>query len=631
MPEASKAALQVSIDGLFEGVQVIGRDWTYRYVNRAAARHGRRAVEELVGRTMMECYPGIEQTPLFASLDRVMRLGQPERFRNEFAYPTGETRWFDLHIGPSPDGICVLSIDVTAEQIGIERRRRDAERSEFALRAARMGIWQYWPATHRVHWSRTLEEIGGFEVGQSPTTLDAFLQQVGPEDRELVRQAIQAAVDAPERPFEMEFRLVRPDGDVRWIEGHARAMADPAGRGDVLLGVGIDVTRRRALEAQLQQAQRMEALGQLAGGVAHDFNNVLTQVLGYCDLLLEELGDDPRAADVREIQKAGSQAASLTRDLLAFSRRQIPETRVLDLNAVVTDTARMLARLVGEHIAVDLRLDPALGAVRADPAHIGRLLMNLAANARDAMPDGGCLTVETSNVDLDEAYAATHLSAKPGRHVRLAVSDTGIGMTHEVRARLFEPFFTTKKPGLGTGLGLASVHGIVEQNGGNIWVYSEPGHGTTFKIYLPRVDEVPDASGAALGGADAPLRPATILVVDDTVALLTLTARILRTQDYEVLTAASGDEAIRVAREHAGRIDLLLCDVVMAGESGPVVARALTAVRPELRVVHMSGYTDDAVVRNGVVDTGVRFVQKPFTPDVLLRKVREALAVLQPG
>jgi signal transduction histidine kinase/ActR/RegA family two-component response regulator len=484
-------------------VQVIGFDWTYRYLNAAAAAHGQRGVTDLVGRTMMSCYPGIERTPVFAVLRRVMQTRQPERLRNEFTYPSGESRWFDLVVEPVADGICVLSIDVTDEHHSAERRR--------------------------------------------------------------------------------------------------------------------------ILEGQLQQAQKMEALGQLAGGIAHDFNNLLTQILGYCELLGESLGSDPRAADVLEIRKASDHAAALTRGLLAFSRKQMPELRVLELNAIILAAARLLERLVGEPIDLDVRLDPALGCIRADPSHITQLLMNLAANARDAMPDGGKLTIETRNVELDEEYRATHLDAAPGRYVQLAVADTGHGMTPDVQAHLFEPFFTTKGAGKGTGLGLASVHGIVKQSGGSIWVYSEPGRGTTFKVHLPRVDATPDAPAPPEPEPPQAL-PATVLIVEDNEALRALATRILARDAYEVLAAGSAGEARRVAGAHDGPIDLLLADVVMPGQSGPSLARELLKVRPAMAVVHMSGYTDDAVVRHGIVDGAVTFVQKPFTPDTLLRKVREALA-----
>jgi PAS domain S-box-containing protein len=397
------------------------------------------------------------------------------------------------------------------------------------------------------------------------------------------------------------------------------------GRSGVLVVVH-DVTERKRLEAQFLQAQKMEAIGRLAGGIAHDFNNLLTGILGYCDLLLVDLPEgDPRRDDLEEIKRGGEHAAGLTRQLLAFSRKQVIAPRVLDLNAIITDTCRMLGRIVGEDVEIHTGLAEDVGHVSADPGQMSQLLVNLVVNARDAMTDGGKLTIETNNVQLDEHYASMHLAVVPGPYVMLAVSDTGCGMSPEVQARLFEPFFTTKEPGKGTGLGLASVYGIVKQSRGNIWVYSEPGRGTTFKIFLPQVDapltETPKLAAPVKGQTAA-----TILVVEDNPALEKLTCRILRRIGYTVLSASSAEEALQISGAHKGPIDLLLSDVVMRGESGPALANQLIAQRPRLQVVHMSGYTEDAIVRHGVITVSTAFIEKPFTPDVLTQKVQEALS-----
>ena len=381
-----------------------------------------------------------------------------------------------------------------------------------------------------------------------------------------------------------------------------------------------------AATSQLLQAQKMEAIGQLAGGVAHDFNNLLTVILGYCELILHGVGpNDPLREDLEEIHKAGTNAVALTRQLLAFSRKQIIEPRVLDLNAVIVETTRMLQRLVGENIEVEIHLAPGLGRVRADPGQVNQVLVNLVVNARDAMPDGGKVTIETDNAHLDQSYADMHVSVIPGPYVALAVSDTGTGITPEVQARLFEPFFTTKEQGKGTGLGLASVYGIVKQNEGNIWLYSEIGHGTTFKIFLPRVAADADALPAA-----GPLKTAaltgTILVVEDNDGLRALTSKILRGHGYLVLAANNATEALRICGAHPGPIALLLTDVVMPGLSGPSLAAQLTADRGETRVLYMSGYASDAIVRHGVLDGSVAFLPKPFSADALARKVQEVLA-----
>ncbi|PYP59659.1 MAG: hypothetical protein DMD40_02700 [Gemmatimonadetes bacterium] len=390
-------------------------------------------------------------------------------------------------------------------------------------------------------------------------------------------------------------------------------------------GTQRDVTEQRHLEEQFRQSQKMEAVGQLAGGIAHDFNNLLTAILGNTQLLLRELppGDSKRG-DVEEIRKASERAASLTRQLLAYSRRQMLQPEVLDLNVVVAEMDKMLQRLIGEHIALVAVLAPDLGRVRADPNQIEQVIVNLAVNARDAMPDGGKLTVETANVDLDEAFAQAHLGSVPGSYALLAVTDTGAGMDATVRAHLFEPFFTTKEVGKGTGLGLATVYGIVKQSGGYISVYSEPGRGSSFKIYLPRIATPADApagpqkSGPARGSE-------TVLVVEDEPAVLTLSRRALEAQGYVVLAASDPAAALRVVERHGGMIHLLLTDVVMPGLSGRELADRLTAQRPGIRVLYMSGYPGDAVVQHGTLPSGSAFLQKPFSPDGLARKVRDVL------
>ncbi|HET8712061.1 MAG TPA: PAS domain S-box protein [Gemmatimonadales bacterium] len=390
-------------------------------------------------------------------------------------------------------------------------------------------------------------------------------------------------------------------------------------------GTQRDVTDQRHLEEQFRQAQKMEAVGQLAGGIAHDFNNLLTAILGNTQLLLRDLppGDSKRG-DVEEIRKASERAASLTRQLLAYSRRQMLQPEVLDLNGVVSEMDRMLRRLIGEHITLITVLAPELGRVRADPNQIEQVLVNLVVNARDAMPDGGKLTIETSNIDLDEAFAREHLGSKAGPHALLAVTDTGTGMDANVRAHLFEPFFTTKEVGKGTGLGLATVYGIVKQSDGYISVYSEPGHGSSFKIYLPRLSAAP-ATPAVSAKPGVGRGTETILVVEDEPAVLSLSQRALEAQGYVVLAASDATTALRLVERHGGTIHLLLTDVVMPGMSGRDLADQLASRRPGIRVLYMSGYPGDAIVQHGELPSGSAFLQKPFSPDGLARKVRDLL------
>jgi len=410
--------------------------------------------------------------------------------------------------------------------------------------------------------------------------------------------------------------------------------------GDVLVRVMRYAIERKGAEAallqseaQLRQAQKIDSIGQLAGGIAHDFNNLLTVINSYSDMLLGDIGfDNPFLRNgLDQIKEAGHRAASLTRQLLAFSRRQVLESKVLDLNESVSNMAKLLRRLISEDITLVLCPHPALGRVKADPGQIEQVIMNLAVNARDAMPGGGQLTIETLNVELDIAYARTHGSAPPGPYVMLAVSDTGCGMDAATQAHIFEPFFTTKEPGKGTGLGLATVYGIVKQSGGNIWVYSEPGKGTTFKIYLPLVEENaelprPDsAPDESLCGAE------TILLVEDEEMVRALAQAILERYGYTVLAAKHVNDALRIAQDGPKAIHLLLTDTIMPGMNGQELAAQVLAIRPEMKVLYMSGYTDKVFTSTAAWKPGTAFLQKPFIPKTLGHKVREILAAPQPN
>ena len=396
---------------------------------------------------------------------------------------------------------------------------------------------------------------------------------------------------------------------------------------DARLVLAFDVTHRIALEQQLRQAQKMEAIGRLAGGVAHDFNNLLTAISGYAEILREDVGDaGPSGTAVNEILRAGDRAAGLTRQLLAFSRRQVLKPQVLDLSAAVRDDRSMLARLIGEDVDVQLHLEEALVPVSVDPVQVTQILMNLAGNARDALPDGGTLTVQTANVVLDEDAVHDHPGTRPGPHAMLAVSDTGDGMDEETLRHVFEPFFTTKPVGEGTGLGLATVYGIVQQSGGSIWAYSEPGMGATFKIYFPAAGVGIEAKAVIAARAVAVAAGTeTILVVEDEEAVRSLVTRLLERAGYRVLVAPSPDLGEALAASYPGSIDLLLSDVVMPGRNGPALAERVRATRPGIRTVFMSGYTEDVIIHRGVLEGGMAFVGKPFSAEELLGKVREVL------
>jgi len=391
------------------------------------------------------------------------------------------------------------------------------------------------------------------------------------------------------------------------------------------LAVLTDITDRRQLEEQLRQAQKMEAVGMLAGGIAHDFNNLLTIIGGYSQLILNSIGpNDSNRHSVEQIMKAGERAAALTRQLLAFSRRQVLQPRVLELNKLVTSLGVMLQRLIGEDIELRLELRPDLGRVSADPGQLEQVIMNLVVNARDAMPKGGTLTIETANVKLDQEYAGHHIAVKPGAYVLLGVSDTGHGMDEATRLRLFEPFFTTKQQGKGTGLGLSTVFGIVKQSGGSLEVASELARGTSVKVYLPRIDQAV-SDDAAAGGRQMRRGSETILLVEDDDMVRTLVRETLEREGYRILDAPGPAEARRLAEHHRGPIQLLITDVVMPKINGRELAEEIVRRRPDTRVLYMSGYTDSAIINSGVQQKDVAFLQKPFTPVALAQKVREVL------
>ncbi|HTY40930.1 MAG TPA: PAS domain S-box protein [Thermoanaerobaculia bacterium] len=468
-----------------------------------------------------------------------------------------------------------------------------------------------------------------FGYASQDELLDRDMAVLYPDGRQ--RRAFFDALLRARSLSNFEMRGERRDGGTAWTLQSAALLADEQA-GEVLVeGTVVDITERRRLEDQLRQAQKMEGIGQLAGGIAHDFNNLLTTVLGYSDMALSQLSPhDPIREDIAEIRKAGERASNLTRQLLAFSRKQVFEPRVVDLNALLADSSRMLARLIGEHIRLETDLEPDLGNIRADPGQVEQVIVNLVVNARDAMPGGGVLRLRTGNADVDAGSSRRHFGIAPGRYVVMSVVDTGVGIDAETQKRIFEPFFTTKETPRGTGLGLATVYGIVSQSGGQIFVESAPGQGSTFAIYLPRVEE-PAASAAAPAAPALHRGSETILLVEDEDAVRSLTRRCLETAGYTVLPAANAEEALAVAARLEGRLDLLLTDVVMPGASGPELSRRLLERRPGTRVLYVSGYTDASMVSHVAIDAGASFLQKPFTPETLARKVREVLDAREPA
>jgi len=447
-----------------------------------------------------------------------------------------------------------------------------------------------------------------------------------PDDADLVSRHHEALFS--NQPDSVEARMVTQGGEVRWVRAYARPILDEKeGRIARIYGASQDVTTHRNLEQQLVQSQKMEAIGRLAGGVAHDFNNLLTVITGYARLLERQMAaGNPSGENLEPILTAANRASQLTRQLLAFSRRQVFQLKPVKLNAVVVEIEKMLERMTGEHIQLRTALHPELGLVQADSSQMAQIIMNLALNARDAMPQGGVLTIETANVDFDK-YAKEGEGQPASTSVMLSVSDTGTGMTKEVQARIFEPFFTTKEVGKGTGLGLATVYGIVKQTGGEISVQSELGRGTTFKVYLPRLKgEVSTREPASLTQTPPARGTETVLVVEDETALRKLVVKVLTNNGYTVLHAGNGIEALRLVTTYPAQIDLLLTDVVMPELSGPQLVAEMVQLRPDIKVLYMSGYTEDtSAIWSDVSKTGATLIEKPFTPEALLRRSREVL------
>jgi PAS domain S-box-containing protein len=627
---ASEERYRRIVENTSEGV------WTYdaagvtTFINARMAEMLGCTVAAAVGQSILTFVHPSDRAEFRALLARRPRDGAG-RSDAHLRREDGTDLWVSVQANPlfdaegAFDGVLALLTDVSLEHRGNEARARLAtivESSEDAIVSMALdGAITTWNrSAERLHLYSADEVVGTSIFLHVPAAVLA-------EERRIFERAA-----GGEAVRHHDTRRIRKDGSEIEVALTIFPIRDAAGSVIGVSKIARDLTDRRRVEAalhrteeQFRQAQKMEAVGRLAGGIAHDFNNLLSVILSYSTLAVDELKPgDPLRDDIVEIQKAGERATGLTRQLLAFSRQQILEPRVIDLNQILAGMEGMLRRLLGEDVHVTLLPAPELGRVRADPGQLEQVVMNFAVNARDAMPDGGALTIETLNVELDETYVGAHADVAPGSYVMLAISDTGTGMDAATRARVFEPFFTTKDQGKGTGLGLATVFGIVQQSGGHVGVDSEPGCGSTFKVYLPR--NLDAATSPATADARIARRGSeTILLVEDEDQVRAVACTILRRHGYHVLEASNGGEALLVARDFTAKIDLLLTDVVMPRMSGRKLAEQLAPRRPEMKVIFASGYTDDAIIHHGVLDAGVAFLQKPFTPRALLNKVRERL------
>jgi len=596
---------------------------------------GREDLSQIRGRNVVEWTADYEKERNAEAVAKCFREGRVRDLEIDYVNAQGKITPIEINAtAVKVDGapqILTLCRDITERKKVEEALRSGEEKYRTILENIEDGYFEVDIAGNLTFFNDSFSRIYGYPREELMGMNDR--QYTDQENAKRLFQAFNRVYKTGDSTKESDWEIIRKDGAKRSIEASVSLIKDSSGNRIGFRGLIRDVTERKraeeekaTLQEQLRQSQKMEAIGRLAGGVAHDFNNLLTVIKGYCQLSLVEMKESTPLKDTLEvINKAAEKAAGLTRQLLAFGRRQIMEVRVLDLNDLLQNFDKMLRRIISEDIELVMLLGESLGKVKADPGQIEQVVMNLAVNAKDAMSKGGKLIIETANVELDKAYAQAHVAVTPGSYVMVAVNDTGTGMTPEVRDRVFEPFFTTKGKGKGTGLGLSTVYGIVKQSGGNIWVYSEPGQGTTLKIYLPRVDEPAEELKAQEAGEEFPRGSETILIVEDDKEVRSLAVRILKRQGYTVLDGSYGDQAFNVCRQHRGPIHLLLTDVVMPGMDGRALSESLSQLHPEMKVLYMSGYTDDAIIHHGVMDKGMNFIQKPFTIDKLIRKVREIL------
>jgi PAS domain S-box-containing protein len=633
----SEASFRTLVERSPDAVLVHVGPFVVRYVNGALlAMLGYDDASELIGKSALTAvvHPderaGIESASRDATVLRRVRW-----LRKDGAVIVAEGYRVAITFDGEPAMVVVarditekLRIEAGLEEAARERRRSEQERYHIMFEGSPLPILMFEPAT------LAFVAVNDAACGAYGYSREEFLRLRMPDlkrDEDVAELVTGMAhvmsadrIGTSQQPWRRVRQHKRKDGTALEMDITAHAVTFEGRR--VMLAIGCDVTETRRLEEHLRQAQKMEAVGSLAGGVAHDFNNLLSIILSYTTLLLNDTAPgDPARADLEEVMHAGERAAELTRQLLAFSRKQVLEPKVIDLNQIVAGLEKMLRRLLGEAVQLSLLTSHKLGRIHADPGQIERVIMNLVVNARDASPSGGTVTIETANVELDAEYVAAHPAVSAGSYVMLAVTDTGHGMDKATQARAFEPFFTTKGVGKGTGLGLSTVFGIVRQSGGHIWLYSEPGKGTTFKIYLPRTDRVAAETTADPAAAEVMTGSETILIAEDEDQVRHIMRTILRRQGYNVLEAQNAGEAFLIAEKYPAKIHLLVTDVVMPHMSGRELVERLGPMRPELKVLYVSGYTENSIVHHGVLDAGIAFLQKPITPQALLRKVREVL------
>ncbi len=617
----------LAMDSSTDGIAIIDEKGTHVYANSAFAQMlGFVGPQKVVGQPWRNVYGLQDLDKLEPEIRRCLALNNQWSSVIWLRGSEGGKLSVDMTVTAMPDGGTVCVLRDLSERQQAERARAEAEAKYRNLveqvnaitYIAEIGVDGQWFFV-----SPQVEAILGYTPEEWLAHSKKWSSFIHPDDLQKVLDAEESSRKG--EPFQAEYRVRRKDGREIWVSDTA-VVVRGSGSHPVMEGIIVDITERKLLETQLQQSRKMEAVGRLAGGIAHDFNNLLTIITGYTDMALSRLSVPAELrADIERIEHAADRAAALVRQLLAFSRKQVLQPKTLDLNAIVLNMDKLLRRLIDDNIEMRTKVQEDLGKVKADPAQIEQVIMNLVVNARDAMPKGGRLVLETSNAELDADYAVEHMTVKPGSYVMLAVSDMGVGMDEETIAHIFEPFFTTKEGGRGTGLGLSTVYGIVKQSGGYIWVYSEPGKGSTFKVYLPRVEETAEEPEGKTVPFTEQRGTETILLVEDEEAVRDLVQTILAGHGYEVIVARDPQHAEEVAAKFPGDVHLLLTDVVMPGTSGRELAARIMAKRPAIHVLYMSGYTENVVTSGGLLEEGLAFLQKPFSPAVLIQKVHEVL------